>query len=744
MDIEKTRPRVAAIVVGDFRLGRELGSGGFGTVFEAVHTKTGMTYAVKRLSPGTDPERFRKEALYPAQAASRSLHVLNTHSIIEEPSGTFYIATDFMRHGDLKSFVAMHGPLTVDAALELSAGIAKGLAAIHEDGIVHLDLKPENVLMDRKDDVWIPKIADFGLARSTASQVQNNALSIAYASPEHFDTRLERTWAADMFSFGMVLFELLTGTKACGDATSQIEYFGWLTRAVPPPAPSSLRLELQNRTDVDHIVSQLLVFDAAKSRMNAAAAVRALTDARHRNVATADTPTTSSPQPPATPPAQKERGLVQAPVSSPQPAARRSESANRSRMLLGSLVAIVVVAAAGGWALVRRPGTADVSSGITAYQHGDYAAAYRLLIDPARSGNTEAERVIGLIYADGSGVPKDVKEGRLWLDKAADKDDAEAKCGLAELQASGGFGQPNLPEARRLYSDASTGHACGHRGLGQLMIGAPSPQGTFDEGLRHLEQAAAMGDAKAVDAIARLQQEWRLPPLVAGAWQPVTGKDRRDETARLAAEKTLDAARGADLRRMRRVPLEFYDNTSLFELEVGLSGGEVGVLAYLRRPQGAVLVNGQSAELNQLNRTAPLRIDTPQRAVAYLKFYQAGAVQGRDGSLFRVIDDPTELPWLPVAPQPLRTSVSAMVTPLNVTRSGTGGWQATGFVMFNRAIFAAMFEINESGLVTAKPKQETEPLPVALERYDPSGVRVSVLPDKTVAAPPASAQASTS
>ena len=296
MDIDKTVPTVGTKVVGEFRLGRQLGAGGFGTVFEAVHLKTGLSYAIKRLH-AEDPDRFEKEALYPAKAASHSLHVLNLHSFFQEADGTFYLVTDLVPHGDLGGYLKAHRPLSVAGALEIALGIAKGLAAIHEQGIVHLDLKPANVLMDLKDGDWIPKISDFGLARSSGSEYMNQAGSAAYASPEHFDTRVARGPHSDMFSFGMLLYELLTGRQACDGVASLTEYFAWIVRASPPAPPSAVRPELRGRTDIDDIVANLLQFDASKRTLTAAGAVRRLAEARHEKREAAAPPPVPAPEP---------------------------------------------------------------------------------------------------------------------------------------------------------------------------------------------------------------------------------------------------------------------------------------------------------------------------------------------------------------------------------------------------------------------------------------------------------------
>ena len=167
-----------------------MGSGGFGVVFEARHRETGLLYAVKRIElSAEDAERFRNEALYPARIASDSVHVLGVHSFFHDPAAdVFYLVTELIPHGDLRTFLEQHPkPLPLPLAMQVGAGIAKGLAAIHAQGIVHRDLKPANVLMDRKDGQWVPKIADFGLARSTRSVSLGEFASSGYAAPEQLD-----------------------------------------------------------------------------------------------------------------------------------------------------------------------------------------------------------------------------------------------------------------------------------------------------------------------------------------------------------------------------------------------------------------------------------------------------------------------------------------------------------------------------------------------------------------------------
>lgn len=725
MDSDKTRFRPPATIVGDYRLVRELGSGGFGTVFEAVHLKTGMIYAVKRLHPHTDPERFKKEALYPAQAARLSQYVLNTHTFFDEPDGAFYLVTDFLKHGDLGVFVKTHGPLSIDTVLDIAVGIARGLAAIHENGVVHLDLKPANILMDRKDDQWIPKIADFGLARSNATQIDNQGLTAAYASPEHFDSRLDRTWASDMFSFGMVLFELLTGKKACGDSTSLFEYAAWISRAVPVVAPSSLRAELQGRTDIDEIVVDLLTFDVSRRTMTAVAAVRRLNDARSARrqpaIPSSPVPERLAPEKPAaggTPPRPTAKS-----ASTPLPGPPRTRGV--PVVAIASLGFLLIAGAAGGvWLMSKDTKTAPPAGASSG--EPPKAEEFPELLDKARAGDPAAQRSVGRIYAEGKLVPKNPTEARTWFEKAIDQDDAEARCALADLQRNGALGTANPAGIRSLYSEASSHHACGHRGLGELLIEKPSAAGEFDEGLRQLELAATMKDETADAKIRALQSNWALPPLIPGAWRPVMSQERRDELARLKTEKGFEALQPLDARLLRQLRVEFYDQTSLFELEVGRPSGDIGVVAYLRRPEGVVPVNGQAAQINQLNATAPIRIDTAQSAVAYLRFYQAGALQGANGP-FRVIDEPGDLHWLPAATPATRAQTVQKLKRLRVEPSGSGGWQAEGSVSYNATLFAASFYLKPDGTISVKPEQVTPTLPIVQERFDAAGVRLAAV-----------------
>jgi formylglycine-generating enzyme required for sulfatase activity/serine/threonine protein kinase len=265
---------------GDYDLLRKMGAGGFGTVFEARHRLTGLPYAVKRIYlSAEDAERFRNEALYPARIASESLHVMGVHSFFHDDTiDAFYLVTELITNGDLRAFLDREPrPLPLQLALEVGIGIAKGLAAIHAQRIVHRDLKPANILMDRKDGQWVAKIADFGLARSVSSVSIAQFATSGYASPEQLDLLSDTPLGpeSDLFSYGMVLYELLTGERPTA-AQGLRDYGRWLGARQQPPAPSLVRRELATWPVLDRLTAQLLDFDRTTRLASAAEVVRVL------------------------------------------------------------------------------------------------------------------------------------------------------------------------------------------------------------------------------------------------------------------------------------------------------------------------------------------------------------------------------------------------------------------------------------------------------------------------------------
>jgi serine/threonine protein kinase/Tfp pilus assembly protein PilF len=205
--------------VGQYKIIKEIGKGGQGAVYTALDTKLNRTVALKTLPPEltvdrTSRKRFQREA----QLASALDHpnICTIHDLTEI-DGAYFIVMQFVEGRNIRALVNGK-PLDLKSALKIAIQVADALAAAHAEGIIHRDIKAHNVVITEKGQV---KVLDFGLAKLTGENQEQTELTAqglpygtpTYAAPEQ--SRGEKVdHRADIFSTGVLLYEMLTGTWA--------------------------------------------------------------------------------------------------------------------------------------------------------------------------------------------------------------------------------------------------------------------------------------------------------------------------------------------------------------------------------------------------------------------------------------------------------------------------------------------------------------------------------------------------
>src|SRR5436305_13319651 len=231
---------IDSLLDGRYRVIRKLGTGGMANVYLAEDQELGRRVAIKLLDErhAQDEqfvERFRREA---ESAAGLSHPTVVSIYDRGEAEGTYYIAMEYLEGKTLKELLVSRGPTPVRVAIDYTRQILSALEFAHRNGIVHRDIKPHNVVVAPDGRL---KVTDFGIARSGSSQMTEARPIIGtaqYLSPEQAQGKPVSP-ASDLYSVGVVLYEMLTGTVPfTGDTALEIAMKHLNT---VPEAPSTKR-----------------------------------------------------------------------------------------------------------------------------------------------------------------------------------------------------------------------------------------------------------------------------------------------------------------------------------------------------------------------------------------------------------------------------------------------------------------------------------------------------------------------
>ncbi len=463
---------IGRLVDGRYEVHARIARGGMATVYRALDRRLDRTVALKVMHPHLADSadfvaRFRREARSAARLSHPGIVAIYDQGHGEDLS---YLTMELVEGHNLRTELRRHGALPLGRALELVDGVLDAIACAHRAGVVHRDVKPENVLLEPDGR---PTVTDFGLARAvteaTAASTGTVLGTVAYLAPEIVTSGTADT-RADVYAAGIMLFELITGTQPfVADQPIRVAY-QHVNDGVPRP---SSRVDWLP-AEVDELVAALTAIDPDDRPVDADAAlellrrtVRALDEdllARRADVdpATDDAPVDSA-QTDVTPALG---GTVALPIGAIPPGVvevadqpeRRSKRRRRRRVTALVLLVVLIAGAGAGswWWFEQGPGaylTVPEVVGMSEDAAVTALAEAGIGVDVARSHHDTApeEEVFGTEPAPGDQVHKDasvtlhVSRGVLMIEVPAVTGLPEAEAVAALEDAGLGVGEIERP-----------------------------------------------------------------------------------------------------------------------------------------------------------------------------------------------------------------------------------------------------------------------------------------------------------
>src|SRR5918993_3263688 len=257
---------VGQTLAGKYRIDERLSEGGMGCVYRATHVLMEKALAVKVLHPALAADdnivaRFTREA----RAASRISHphAITVTDFGEAENGVVFLVMEYLRGRTLKEVIRSDGPMPLRRAAEIVRQVAGALEAAHNEGVVHRDLKSDNIMLEETPGGDWAKVLDFGIAKiKETAEGQDPALTAPnliigtpqYMSPEQCSQASEIDSRSDIYSLGVIIYELLAGhAPFTGDSPTAI-----MMQHLQEPPPSLLEERPDLPPEVGRIVARAL------------------------------------------------------------------------------------------------------------------------------------------------------------------------------------------------------------------------------------------------------------------------------------------------------------------------------------------------------------------------------------------------------------------------------------------------------------------------------------------------------
>jgi serine/threonine-protein kinase len=259
-------PLIGATLAGKYKIEKLIKMGGMGSVYRGRHVLMDKTVAIKVLRPalaGDDAvvARFSREA----KAASRISHphAVTVTDFGEAENGVVFLVMEYLDGHTLKEVIASEGPLGLDRAVEIVRQVAGALDVAHDQGVIHRDLKSENIMLVSHNGAEWAKVLDFGIAKilqpagKTDSEITHANLVVGtpqYMSPEQCSQSGALDARSDVYSLGIIVHEMLTGRLPfIGESATVI-----MMKQVQEPPPSLLSSRSELPAAVDQVIKRAL------------------------------------------------------------------------------------------------------------------------------------------------------------------------------------------------------------------------------------------------------------------------------------------------------------------------------------------------------------------------------------------------------------------------------------------------------------------------------------------------------